>query len=65
MQLPTKDYAKVLRSLPGVETETIGFEEDHLHMMMLIPPKYSISDIMGKLKKSIVAPHAKNVQLAK
>lgn len=41
---------KLLRSLPGVEIETIGFDEDHLHMMMLIPPKYSISDVMGKLK---------------
>ena len=25
---------KLLRSLPGVEIETIGFDEDHLHMMM-------------------------------
>lgn len=41
---------KLLRSLPGVEIETIGFDVDHLHMMMLIPPKYSISDVMGKLK---------------
>nr|WP_061039967.1 transposase [Vibrio coralliirubri] len=41
---------KLLRSLPGVEIETIGFDKDHLHMMKLIPPKYSISDVMGKLK---------------
>lgn len=44
-----KVIPKLLRSLPGVENETIGFDEDHLHMM-LIPPKYSISDVIGKLK---------------
>ncbi|MHA2774046.1 transposase [Vibrio harveyi] len=41
---------KLLRSLPGVESETIGFDEDQLHMMMLIPSKYGTSDTMGKLK---------------
>ncbi|MFM2591624.1 IS200/IS605 family transposase [Vibrio harveyi] len=45
-----KVMPKLLRSLPGVEIETIGFDEDHLHMMMFILPKYSISDVMGKLK---------------
>jgi putative transposase len=41
---------KLLRSMPGVELETIGFDQDHLHMIMIIPPKYSISDVMGRLK---------------
>ena len=41
---------KLLRSMPGVEIETIGFDKDHLHMMMSIPPKYSISSVMGQLK---------------
>ena len=36
--------------MPGVEIETIGFDNDHLHMMMSIPPKYSISSVMGQLK---------------
>ena len=45
-----KLFPKLLRSLPGVEIETIGFDKDHLHMMMSIPPKYSISSVMGKLK---------------
>ena len=38
------------RSIPGVEIETIGFDGDHLHMVIIIPPKYSISDVMGKMK---------------
>ena len=41
---------KLLRSLPGVKLETIGFDKDHLHMVISIPPKYSIASVMGKLK---------------
>jgi len=40
----------LLRQMPGVEIETIGFDGDHLHMVMIIPPKYSISEVMGRLK---------------
>ena len=36
--------------MPGVEIETIGFDGDHLHMVMVIPPKYSIAAVMGQLK---------------
>ncbi len=45
-----KLFPKLLRSMPGVEIETIGFDYDHLHMVMGIPPKYSIAEVMGKLK---------------
>jgi len=45
-----KVLPKLLRSMPGVKIEQIGFDEDHLHMVMVIPPKYSISSVMGKLK---------------
>ena len=49
------DYLRVvlfglLRSSPGVEIEQIGFDGDHLHMVMVIPPKYAISDVVGRLK---------------
>ena len=40
----------LLRSMPGVKVETIGFDKDHLHMVMVIPPKYCIASVMGKLK---------------
>jgi putative transposase len=36
--------------MPGVELKSIGFDEDHLHMVMVIPPKYSIASVMGRLK---------------
>ncbi len=45
-----KIMPSLLRSVPGVAIETIGFDKDHVHMLMVIPPKYSIADIMGKLK---------------
>jgi len=45
-----KILPKLLRSMPGVKLETIGFDKDHLHMVMSIPPKYSISAVMAQLK---------------
>ena len=45
-----KVLPKLLRSIPGVTIDAIGFDQDHLHMVMVIPPKYSISSVMGKLK---------------
>lgn len=40
----------IQRKTEGVEIETIGFDQDHLHMVMIIPPRYSISSVMGQLK---------------
>ena len=45
-----KTISVLLRSMPGVQVETIGFDKDHLHMVMVIPPKYSIASVMGQLK---------------
>jgi putative transposase len=45
-----KVLPKLLREVPGVRIETIGFDRDHMHMVMEIPPKYSISEVMGRLK---------------
>jgi putative transposase len=41
---------KLLRSIPSVVIETIGFDQDHLHLVMIIPPKYSIASVIGQLK---------------
>ena len=40
----------LLRSMPGCRLETIGFDQDHLHMVMVIPPKYAVATVMGTLK---------------
>lgn len=39
--------------MPGVKIETMGFDPtklDHLHMVIIIPPKYAIADVMARLK---------------
>jgi len=41
---------KLLRSMPGVEVESIGFDTDHLHMVMSIAPRHSVSAVVGQLK---------------
>jgi putative transposase len=40
----------LLRSMPGTSIETIGFDRDHLHMVMVIPPKYALADVMATMK---------------
>ncbi len=40
----------LLRSHPGCRLETIGFDQDHLHMVLVIPPTYAIAPLMAELK---------------
>ena len=46
---------KLLLSMAGVNVESIGFDDYYLHRMMSIPPKYSISSVIGKLKSQSAA----------
>jgi len=41
---------ELLRKVLGVLIVEIGFARDHIHMVMAIPPRYSISKVMGRLK---------------
>ena len=41
---------KLLRSISGCEIEQIGFDKDHVHFVMTIPPRYAIADVMASLK---------------
>ena len=50
-----KTLPSLLRSMPGVTVETIGFDKDHVHMVMVIPPKYSIADVMDRLKSQLAS----------
>jgi putative transposase len=36
--------------MPGVEIERMGFDNDHVHFLMNIPPKYSIAEVIGEQK---------------
>ena len=42
---------KLVRSMPGVELEQMGFDEDHMHFVMGIPPKYAIAEVVGELNQ--------------
>ena len=48
-----KDIGQILRTLcdqKGVEIIEVQACPDHIHMLLSIPPKYSVSQIMGYLK---------------
>jgi len=38
------------KSMPGVEIVQLGIEIDHVHLVIIIPPKYRVSDVIGALK---------------
>jgi putative transposase len=50
-----KEYARreienLLRQNEGIEIIEMNVQSDHVHLVVWIPPKYSISEIMGYLK---------------
>ena len=49
-----KDIRKILRELcdrKGIEIIEVELCPDHIHMLLRIPPKYSVSSFMGYLKR--------------
>ena len=40
----------VIKEIPGCEMVEINIQVDHIHMVMVIPPKYSVSEVIGKIK---------------
>ena len=57
-----KILVKLLKSMPGVKIEKIGFDEDHVHFVMIIPPKYSISSFVAQLKSQSASMLRKKFQ---
>ncbi len=51
---------KLLRSMPGVTVETIGFDRDHVHLVMGIPASFAKARTssldMGSMHSPSVAP---------
>ena len=45
-----KLWPKILKGIPGVEILEQNIQVDHIHTIMIIPPKYSVSDVIGKIK---------------
>ena len=49
----TKDLGKQLAELARQREsriETGSFQPDHIHMVMVIPPKYAVSEVVGRMK---------------
>ena len=36
--------------MPGCEIVQSNIQVDHIHLLMIIPPKYAVSDVVGCLK---------------
>ncbi len=45
-----KVLAKVVRGMPGCEIIEQNIQVDHVHLLMIIPPKYAVSDVVGRMK---------------
>ena len=41
---------RVLRGLAGVEIIEQNIQPEHIHMVIIIPPKYAVSDVIGEIK---------------
>jgi putative transposase len=45
-----KLFPKALRKMAGCEIVSYNMQVDHIHMIMIIQPKYSVSEVIGRLK---------------
>jgi putative transposase len=45
-----KLFPKVLKQIPGCEIVKVNMQVDHIHMLIIIPPKYAVSEVMGIIK---------------
>ena len=46
----SKLFPKLLRQMPGVEIVLRNIQVDHIHTVMIIPPRYAVSEVIGRLK---------------
>ena len=40
----------MMRGIPGCEVEELNVQEEHVHLVMIVPPKYAVSDVVGMMK---------------
>jgi putative transposase len=41
---------KIMETMPGCEIVEINILGDHVHTVVIIPPKYAVKDVIGRLK---------------
>ena len=47
----SKLFPKVLRSIPSCEILEQNIQVDHIHLLMVILPKYAVSEVIGRVKQ--------------
>ena len=47
----SKLFPKVLRGMPECEILEQNIQVDHIHLLMVIPPKYAVSEVIGRVKQ--------------
>ncbi len=47
----SKLFPKVIRGMPGCEIIEQNIQDEHIHMLMVIPPKYAVSEVIGEIKQ--------------
>ena len=45
-----KILPSILETMPGCEILKCNIQVDHIHMIMVVPPKYAVSDVIGRMK---------------
>jgi len=40
----------MMRCMPGCEIQELNVQLEHVHMVMIIPPKYAVSDVVAQMK---------------
>jgi len=45
-----QEISNLLRQKEGIEIIEMNVQSDHIHLVVWIPPKYSVSEVMGYLK---------------
>jgi putative transposase len=43
-------FPKVLEMMPGCEIVEQNVRKDHLHLVIVIPPRHAVSDVVGRIK---------------
>ena len=45
-------FQEIRKYKPDLEFKEIGMDKDHVHLFMIIPPKYSVSEIVNQIKSN-------------
>jgi len=47
----SKLFPKIMKEMPGCEIIEQNIQGEHIHILMVIPPKYAVSDVVGEIKQ--------------